>query len=321
MPSPSYVSDGGYNHGTGSFFPSRPGNLIAGMLECAILGSQQAGNVAQDTFTAPKGLIGGVPGGTWFQEFIYSAYDPTHNITGTFALLTRLAGPSEPGTYTFSCGSGASIDGEIRACAGTKTTPPFVGASSFSGDVNSTTVTVPALGETFTPGELYVGASINASNANPTSSTPALSHIYNNAGTFFGYYIGDIAPQTGAVSFGFAGAHDGSFGIGFSLLPANGVPYSLPLFPIITTVLVGTSSAQIVAPNPARKGLFLRNPSASGGPTISVAAKAQGAAVLNGAGTLTFAPMAGVQLHDLRMTDGLNAIASAPSAPFTIWEF
>jgi len=89
--------------------------------------------------------------------------------------------------------------------------------------------------------------------------------------------------------------------------------------PIVTAGSVGVASAQLLAANAARTAMILHNPSATA--TVSITTLTQGAATLNGAGTLTFGPLATILLTDLRVTDGFNAIASGAASPFTIWEF
>lgn len=93
------------------------------------------------------------------------------------------------------------------------------------------------------------------------------------------------------------------------------------------SLLIGTSSQPLIPANGNRTALWLHNPAASGGATVSLCSAFgggpgnDGVATLNGAGTLTVPPGAIYTLDTLKWTDALNGIAGAGSTPFTIIEF
>jgi hypothetical protein len=80
--------------------------------------------------------------------------------------------------------------------------------------------------------------------------------------------------------------------------------------------LVGTSAIEIAPQNVSRESLFVYNPSAAA--TIAIA-PAGATPAINGANSITLLPQTGMQLDG--WTAAVNAIASAPSTPVTVYEF
>lgn len=92
--------------------------------------------------------------------------------------------------------------------------------------------------------------------------------------------------------------------------------------PTVTAASVGVASAQCIGANVARSAIFFHNPNTvASAIQISICPASFGAAVLNGAGTLTLGP-GGSALFDITKTGGAyNAIASGAASALTIWEF
>jgi hypothetical protein len=100
------------------------------------------------------------------------------------------------------------------------------------------------------------------------------------------------------------------------------------LLPYVYAITLGTSSVQILASNPTRKGVMFHNPGSNSVavcPALNIASAAV-PAVLNGAGSVTILP-GGVLVVpqntwiDAVATCAWNAIASGAGTPFTAWEF
>jgi len=90
---------------------------------------------------------------------------------------------------------------------------------------------------------------------------------------------------------------------------------------------IGASSAQVLPANAGRSSLWIHNPSAVGGNTVSLCGAADGGpagngvATVNGAGTITLPPGAFITVDATKWTDAINAIASGGGTPLTIIEF
>lgn len=100
------------------------------------------------------------------------------------------------------------------------------------------------------------------------------------------------------------------------------------LTPLAYALTVGTSSQQLVAANPGRKGLMIFNPSSN---TVAVCPAvttggAALAAVVNGAGSINIVPGGLLTLpqpgmNDAAVPSAFNVIASGASTAVTVWEF
>jgi hypothetical protein len=155
----------------------------------------------------------------------------------------KVAGGSESSSYSVSAsaGSGSTIygvDGDIRTYSNTATSIPIINAYASTGNGP---LTVPALSETFVPGELYVGAAAAIADANPTTFTFPLSNVFSRASTGNNshdgsetYYIGDTLPTAapGSETYGaWNGVGLGSgqaAAIGFTILPVSASTFTVP---------------------------------------------------------------------------------------------
>lgn len=100
------------------------------------------------------------------------------------------------------------------------------------------------------------------------------------------------------------------------------------ILPLTYALTLGTTSTQIVPPNPTRKGILFHNP---GPNSVAVCPSLNNqmqpvAAVINGAGSLTIVPGGVLSVPpqtwvDALATCGWNGIASGAGSPFTAWEF
>jgi hypothetical protein len=101
------------------------------------------------------------------------------------------------------------------------------------------------------------------------------------------------------------------------------------LTPLGYALTIGTSSMQILASNPSRKGLMFFNPSSN---TVAVCPAFNNnmqplAAVINGAGAISVLPSGMLVIPQAGWADNIalgsafNGIASGASTPFSIWEF
>jgi len=101
------------------------------------------------------------------------------------------------------------------------------------------------------------------------------------------------------------------------------------LTPITYALTLGTTSVQILPSNPSRKALMFFNPTANivaicpavnslGGPQV---------AIVNGAGSINITQLGLLIIpgpgwpDNVGLGTAFQAIASAPSTPFTVWEF
>ena len=93
------------------------------------------------------------------------------------------------------------------------------------------------------------------------------------------------------------------------------MPSTIPSPRTNVSPTVGTSSVLIIGAAPSRAGLFEFNPNAT---TVLAISPSDSTPVVNGVG-ITLQPGTGIQLDN--WTNGLNAIASAPGATITVFEF
>lgn len=116
------------------------------------------------------------------------------------------------------------IDGNIRDYTGTRYIGNPVNALAALGNPNAASLTLAAVVETFVQGELYVVFSRNDIGAAFTSSSPALSHTFYNAGAagLNAYEIGDLVPSAapGAETITWATAASIA-SIGVTILPSD----------------------------------------------------------------------------------------------------
>jgi hypothetical protein len=223
----AYVSSGGYGSGASgatSVALTAPTGLVSGELEIAFVTIQD--NKGTSTVATLSG---------WTPITSVSGFDSGAATGLVQYAFWKVAGVSEPATYTFTgtAGSGATVtgmDGVIVAFSGTATTSPINSFASKYQAPATHTVTVPALSETFVSGEWYVGNSIDPLNNLPTAS-PTLSNTYSNAGSYESYYTGSYAPGStpGTEVYTYGLNNYGQSAIGFTILPPSVGPTSCPL--------------------------------------------------------------------------------------------
>ncbi|MGH6795971.1 MAG: hypothetical protein ACREDH_12455, partial [Methylocella sp.] len=144
----------------------------------------------------------------------------------------RIAGAAEPASYTFTVAgspTGPFLDGNIRAYTGTDTVTPIGGSAAISASAVAS-IAVPAITETFAPGEwaVYCSAS-NTSTATFSSGSPnALSHnaFFNTGEVAASYAIGDFVPSQapGAETLTWSGTGGGIAAIGITIRPLGAPP-------------------------------------------------------------------------------------------------
>jgi len=143
----------------------------------------------------------------------------------------KIAGGSEPSSYTWSAGtqgtSYTGIDGVTVTYSGTASSSiinSFASATS-----TTTTLTIPALTETFQSGEVYIATATSSTNATVSTETPTLTQRFKNAGSDNSYYVGELTPASAPGSealTGSGGAWGSASGIGFTIIPPGGAPAS-----------------------------------------------------------------------------------------------
>lgn len=107
-----------------------------------------------------------------------------------------------------------------------------------------------------------------------------------------------------------------------ALAQSPGMPYTYP-------VTVGTSSAQVIGTNTARKRIEFVNPNATATvavcPTISRSATPTITCTVNGAGSITLLPYASYRVDGVgnipQVNSAWNGIASAPGSALTVFEW
>lgn len=114
-----------------------------------------------------------------------------------------------------------------------------------------------------------------------------------------------------------------------SLLLCSAAAAQSPGMPFTFPATVGTSSAQVIAANPARKRIKFTNPNATAlvaiCPTISRTATPTITCTVNGAGSVTLLPYQSETFDGVggnpRVDTAWNAIASAGGSALTVYEW
>jgi hypothetical protein len=95
--------------------------------------------------------------------------------------------------------------------------------------------------------------------------------------------------------------------------------------PLNYALTVGTSSVQVLAANPQRKGLVFHNPHATAKIAFCCATNNLGQAlpaVMNGAGSMVLVPLGTFRVDpEMRPVSAWNAISDTAGAALTIFEF
>ncbi|MGH9808831.1 MAG: hypothetical protein ACRD9W_16555 [Terriglobia bacterium] len=208
----SFLGDGGYGTGGASLTLNVPAGIQSGDLMLAFMtlgASRTAGS-----FSAPAGWTALPPSG--------QQASGAHFVQGFY--FWRVAGPSEPPTYTFNTAGGPQspfCDGNIRGYHGTSTNSP-IGATSVAGGGAVTSVTVPAL-PGFAPGEwaVYCVSSTQSGAYSSSSPNPLSDAVYLPNSKACAYEIGDFIPQQppAAETLTWAAAGGAIFAIGITILP------------------------------------------------------------------------------------------------------
>lgn len=212
----AFVADGGYNSGTTSVALTVPAGVSANdsMWAGVTAKSKTSGG---NTVTAPSG---------WNAVTHTGDVSDSSSFFNNLFIFFKIASSSEPASYTFTMPASTSpgIDGNIRDYTGTRYIGNPVNALAALGNPNAASLTLAAVVETFFQGELYVVFSRNDIGAAFTSSSPALSHTFYNAGAagLNAYEIGDLVPLAapGAESITWATAASIA-SIGVTILPSD----------------------------------------------------------------------------------------------------
>jgi len=230
----AFVADGGYAQGSPAT-PTAPAGVSLNdtIVICATVRTSTAGG----TITTPAGFTVGVTtgsvtdgGGTFNNNYMFYKTAAAGDVTLS----------SGAGTYSIAYNTGGSspnVSADVRDYSGAATASQINSTATVLGGNNSF-VTIPALSETFVSGEWYVACSSDetAPAGTPTSS-PTLSHVYNNAGFLNSLFIGDLIPGSSpaAETITYGGPVTGRPAWGMSLKPAAGgvvPPSRLPLMGI-----------------------------------------------------------------------------------------
>ena len=212
----AYVSNGGYNSSaTTSLGLTAPASIVAGdLLICFICVEDNAGSSTINTLSG------------W--TLIYVQAGSQDGYYHNFYAFYKVAGGSEPGTYTWTANNGGTfigMDGDIRQYSGTATSVPIINYATGVASTGSFTLVVPTFSgnETFVSGEWYVTCMADLFNYLPSSTTPTLSNVYSNAGVYDSLYMGDYVPGSVPGTFSYNGLSGGynTVAIGFTILPAT----------------------------------------------------------------------------------------------------
>lgn len=208
----TFVANGGYNNGTTSVVLTKPTGTAQNDLMLMFVNVQNDGSAG--TVTTPSGWT--------YVTDTGGSKDDLSTFWDRLYLFWKIAGSSEPSTYTVSDSGSVGSDGDIRTYRGTGTSNPINSSQTKAQTTGSTTVVVPVFSETFDSGERYVGCTSSLYNAVPTSASPALSNVYSDTGTWTSFYLGDYAPS------GVPGAETYTYGITVSGTQSIGVTIVVP---------------------------------------------------------------------------------------------
>src|SRR5208283_4788390 len=140
-----------------------------------------------------------------------------------YYVFWKTATGSEPGSYTWSAGTQGlnyvGIDGLISHFSGCNQANPINAFASVSGDTGL--LVVPALGETFVSGEVYVGGYGDQTNVLPTVTSPTLTTATSNTGNWSAFFVGYYSPGSAAGAETYTTTSVYAVGVGFTLKPAT----------------------------------------------------------------------------------------------------
>lgn len=211
----AFVGDGGYNSvaasgGTASLALSFPAGIATGNLVLAPVCAQAPpGNVPM--IATPTGwvLVGSV------------LSNPFGVGTNALYLFGAMYSGGLTGTFVGSGLGPDGMDGNIRGFSGT---PPTIAAAlgNFSSVAPNSVTTTDIPGPSgFSPGQWNFWCAVNYSNNAVTSTSPALSNVYYNAGVYESFEIGTTAPSSAPATETITWSTAGNFiGVGVTIISA-----------------------------------------------------------------------------------------------------